>query len=71
MSKKMSEISKEIEKLIAFLKDANHLYIYNVIEDIKQLNYKIEQEKKNSFSAIEPSGLPWYEQSQFDSDAYD
>ena len=66
----MSEIS-EIEKLIAFLKDPIHLYIYNVIEDIKQLNYKIEQEKKKPFSAIEPHGLPYYEQSQFDSDAYD
>lgn len=66
----MSEMS-EIEKLIAFLKDPNHLYIYNVIEDIKQLNYKIEQEKKKPFSAIEPHGLPYYEQSQFDSDAYD
>ena len=67
----MSEISKEIEKLIAFLKDPNHLYIYNCIEDIKQLNYKIEKEKKNPFSVMEPSGLQYYEQRQFEGDAYD
>ena len=66
----MSKMS-EIEKLIAFLKDPNHLYIYNVMEDIKQLNDKIEKEKKKPFSVIEPPGLPFYEQRQFDSDAYD
>ena len=71
MSEQMSEITKEIEKLIAFLKDPNHLYIYNLIEDIKQLNDKIEKEKKKPLMDIEPPGLPWYEQRHNDSDAYD
>jgi len=71
MSEQMSEITKEIEKLIASLKDPNHLYIYNLIEDIKQLNDKIEKEKKKPLMDIEPPGLPWYEQRHHDSDAYD
>jgi hypothetical protein len=59
-------MSEEIKKLITFLKDPNHLYIYNVIEDIKKLNVKIEQEKKKPFSGMEPIGLPWYEQRQYE-----
>lgn len=59
----MTDISKEIEKLITFLKDTN---LYNHIEDIKQLNYKIEEDKKKPFIVIEPFGLPWYEQRQFE-----
>jgi hypothetical protein len=59
-------MSEHIEKLIAFLQDPNHVYIYNVMDDIKELNCKIEKEKKLPLSSIEPQGLPWYEQRQFE-----
>ena len=59
-------MSEEIKKLIAFLQDPNRVYIHNVIDDIKRLNCKIENEKKKPFSTIEPHGLPWYEQRQFE-----
>jgi hypothetical protein len=67
----MSTNSNEIEKLKGFLNNPNHLYIYNLIEDIKQLNCKIEKEMKKPFMSSEPSGLPQYEQRQFEGDAYD
>ena len=34
-------MSEEIKKLIAFLQDPNHVYIHNVMDDIKRLNCKI------------------------------
>jgi len=59
-------MSEEIKKLIAFLQDPNHVYIHNVMDDIKQLNCKIEKEKENPFSSMEPYGLQWDEQHQFE-----
>ena len=59
-------MSEEIKKLIAFLQDPNHVYIHNVMDDIKRLNCKIEKEKENPFSSMEPHGLPWDEQHQFE-----
>ena len=59
-------MSEEIKKLIAFLQDPNRVYIHNVIDDIKRLNCKIEKEKENPFSSMEPHGLPWDEQRQFE-----
>jgi len=61
----------EIQKLIELLKDPNHLYVYNHIQDIKDLVNKIEKSKKELFMDIEPPGIPWYEQRQHESDAYD
>ena len=58
----------EIQKLIELLKDPNHLYIYNHIQDIKDLVNKIEKSKKKPFMDIEPIGIPWHEQRQFESD---
>ena len=59
-------MSELIQKLIELLKDPNHMYIQNHIQDIKNLIQKIEEDKKNPFSTIEPHGLPWYEQRQFE-----
>ena len=59
-------MSEHIEKLIRFLQDPNRVYIHNVMDDIKQLNCKIEKEKEQPFSSMEPHGLPWYEQRQFE-----
>ena len=39
----------EIQKLIELLKDPNHLYVYNHIQDIKNLVNKIEKSKKEPF----------------------
>ena len=54
----------EIQKLIELLKDPNHLYVYNHIQDIKNLVNKIEKSKKEPFMDMEPGGVPWYEQRQ-------
>lgn len=54
-------MSEEIKKLIELLKDPNHIYIYNCIDDIKKLNSKIEHEKKKPFSDMEPADLPSYD----------
>ena len=59
-------MSELIQKLIALLKDPNHMYIQNHIQDIKNLIQKIEEDKKKPFMDIEPDGLPWYEQRQYD-----
>jgi len=59
-------MSELIQKLIALLKDPNHMYIQNHIQDIKNLIQKIEEDKKKPFMGIEPDGLPWYEQRQYD-----
>ena len=54
----------EIQKLIELLKDPNHMYIQNCLQDIKNLVDKIEKEMKKPFMEIEPSNAPWYEQRQ-------
>ena len=59
-------MSEEIKKLIAFLQDPNRVYIHNVMDDIKRLNCKIEKEIKKPFSSMEPHGLPWHEQRQYE-----
>lgn len=59
-------MSELIQKLIALLKDPNHMYIQNHIQDIKNLIQKIEEDKKKPFMSIEPYDLPWYEQIQFE-----
>jgi hypothetical protein len=55
-------MSEHIEKLITLLKDPNHLYIYNHIQDIKNLIDMIEKDKEKPFMDMEPGGIPWYEQ---------
>jgi len=55
-------MSEHIQKLITLLKDPNHLYIYNHIQDIKKLIDMIEKDKEKPFMDTEPGGLPWYEQ---------
>ena len=62
----MLKMSELIQKLIALLKDPNHMYIQNHIQDIKNLIQKIEEDKKKPFMGIEPYDLPWYEQIQFE-----
>lgn len=57
----------EIQKLIELLKDPNHMYIQNCLQDIKNLVDKIEKEMKKPFMEIEPSNVPWYEQRQHES----
>jgi hypothetical protein len=61
-------MSEQIQKLITLLKDPNHMYIYNHIQDIKDLIDKIEKDKKKPFMDMEPVGTPWNEQRQFESD---
>lgn len=60
-------MSEQIQQLIKLLQEP--LYIHNHIQDIKNLLIKIENEK-NKIN-IEPHGLSWWEQRQFESDAYD
>jgi len=64
-------MSEQIQQLIKLLQDPNHLYIHNHIQDIKNLLIKIEKDKKKALMGIEPDGLSWDEQRQFESDAYD
>ena len=60
------KMSEHIKQLITLLNDPNHLYIQNHIQDIKNLIVKIENDKQKTLMGIEPHGLPWYEQRQFE-----